>query len=83
MSLTIGGTINNLLLLFVLTDADILNGLQWTAALDDHFRKNYEQDKQMMWQFFGSQTGFMRTYPASRWNTHGQVDLFDVRRQSW
>ncbi|XP_070192583.1 voltage-dependent calcium channel subunit alpha-2/delta-1-like isoform X2 [Littorina saxatilis] len=64
-------------------DIDILNGLQWTAALDEQFKKNFQRDPQMLWQFFGCQTGFMRTYPASKWNTHGDVDLFDVRRQSW
>ncbi|KAL8582549.1 hypothetical protein ACOMHN_063147 [Nucella lapillus] len=64
-------------------DTEILNGLQWTAALDEQFRKNFEEDNEMLWQFFGSQSGFMRTYPASVWNTHNDVDLFDVRRQSW
>nr|KAG5695029.1 hypothetical protein BaRGS_015853 [Batillaria attramentaria] len=64
-------------------EISILNGLNWTADLNEQFKKNYKQDPQMLWQFFGSQTGFMRTYPASRWNKRGSVDLFDVRRQSW
>ncbi|XP_025106783.1 voltage-dependent calcium channel subunit alpha-2/delta-2-like isoform X3 [Pomacea canaliculata] len=64
-------------------DSDILNGLNWTSQLDEQFMKNLQNDRTMLWQYFGSQTGFMRTYPASRWETHGDVDLFDVRRQSW
>ncbi|XP_076448654.1 voltage-dependent calcium channel subunit alpha-2/delta-2-like [Babylonia areolata] len=64
-------------------DTEILNGLKWTEALDKQFKLNYEKDQEILWQFFGSQSGFMRTYPASVWNTHNEVDLFDVRRQSW
>lgn len=45
-------------------DPDILNGLKWSAALDDVFKLNAENDSDIMWQYFGSQTGFMRTYPG-------------------
>ncbi|KAK6175495.1 hypothetical protein SNE40_013950 [Patella caerulea] len=64
-------------------DIQILNGLKWSAALDEVFRQNYEEDSEILWQYFGSQTGFMRTLPASKWIKHGPVDLYDVRRQSW
>ncbi|KAK3762796.1 hypothetical protein RRG08_040493 [Elysia crispata] len=61
---------------------DILNGLNWTAALDEQFKKNAQNDDQILWQYFGSQSGFMRTYPATPWPKK-KVDLYDVRRQSW
>ncbi|ESP00317.1 hypothetical protein LOTGIDRAFT_238600 [Lottia gigantea] len=64
-------------------DIQILNGLRWSASLDEIFEKNYEEDEEILWQYFGSQSGFMRTFPASRWIKHGDVDLYDVRRQSW
>ncbi|RUS86221.1 hypothetical protein EGW08_006016 [Elysia chlorotica] len=61
---------------------DILNGLNWTAALDRQFEKNAKNDPEILWQYFGSQSGFMRTYPATPWPKK-KVDLYDVRRQSW
>lgn len=64
-------------------DIDILNGLQWSAKLDTVFATNYKRNDNLLWQYFGSQSGFMRTYPASRWRKHGSVDLFDVRRRPW
>lgn len=52
------------LLLFYFTDIDILNGLKWSNQLDEVFRENYEADNDILWQYFGSQTGFMRTFPG-------------------
>ncbi|XP_067684840.1 voltage-dependent calcium channel subunit alpha-2/delta-2-like isoform X4 [Haliotis asinina] len=64
-------------------DLEILNGLNWTAQLDKVFEENYRKDPEILWQYFGSQAGFMRTYPGSAWKERGEVDLYDVRRQSW
>ncbi|XP_060595875.1 voltage-dependent calcium channel subunit alpha-2/delta-2-like isoform X2 [Ruditapes philippinarum] len=64
-------------------DVEILNGLQWSAALDKVFTENYKKDPEILWQYFGSQSGFMRTLPASRWETGDEVDLYDVRRRPW
>ncbi|KAK3595583.1 hypothetical protein CHS0354_009540 [Potamilus streckersoni] len=65
-------------------DVEILNGLKWSGALDQIFRENFDNDPHILWQYFGSQTGFMRTLPASQWRTPpGQVDLYDVRRRPW
>lgn len=47
-----------------LLDPEILNGLKWSAALDEVFRFNAQNDSDLMWQYFGSQSGFMRTYPG-------------------
>ena len=67
-----------------MAELDILNGLRWTEALDEQFKRNHEKDPQILWQFFGSQTGLMRSYPASSWDIEpDEVDLFDVRRQAW
>ncbi|XP_052250046.1 voltage-dependent calcium channel subunit alpha-2/delta-2-like isoform X2 [Dreissena polymorpha] len=64
-------------------DVEILNGLKWTAALDEVFSRNVQNDPDILWQYFGSQSGFMRTLPAAKWDTRNKVDLFDVRRRPW
>ncbi|CAM4565898.1 unnamed protein product [Leuciscus chuanchicus] len=65
----------------------ILNELNWTAALDDVFRKNKEDDPTLLWQVFGSATGLARYFPASPWvdtkDTPNKIDLYDVRRRPW
>ncbi|TRY82361.1 hypothetical protein DNTS_015106 [Danionella cerebrum] len=65
----------------------ILNELNWTAALDDVFKKNKEDDPSLLWQVFGSATGLARYFPASPWvDTKGsanKIDLYDVRRRPW
>ena len=43
---------------------EILNGLKWTEELDKVFKENEEKDPGILWQYFGSQTGFMRTWPG-------------------
>ncbi|ELU15917.1 hypothetical protein CAPTEDRAFT_193220 [Capitella teleta] len=63
-------------------DIEILNGLQWTSGLEEQWRKNREKDPTLLWQYFGSQTGIMRNYPASKWKDDG-VDMYDVRRRPW
>ncbi|XP_073694950.1 voltage-dependent calcium channel subunit alpha-2/delta-1a [Garra rufa] len=65
----------------------ILNELNWTAALDDVFKKNKEDDPSLLWQVFGSATGLARYFPASPWvdtrSTPNKIDLYDVRRRPW
>merc|ERR1719376_1533467 len=42
------------------------------------------EDPKLAWQYFGSSTGFMRSYPASLWTfPMGNVDLYDCRRRPW
>ena len=64
------------------TDIEILNGLKWSEELDRVWTENREKDPTLLWQYFGSQRGFMRTLPASKWRGTG-VDLYDVRRRPW
>uniref|UniRef100_A0A9J8D5A2 Calcium channel, voltage-dependent, alpha 2/delta subunit 1a n=1 Tax=Cyprinus carpio carpio TaxID=630221 RepID=A0A9J8D5A2_CYPCA len=63
----------------------ILNELNWTAALDEVFKKNWENDPSLLWQVFGSATGLARYFPASPWvdtrSTPNKIDLYDVRRR--
>ncbi|XP_059361308.1 voltage-dependent calcium channel subunit alpha-2/delta-1-like [Carassius carassius] len=65
----------------------ILNELNWTAALDEVFKKNRENDPSLLWQVFGSATGLARYFPASPWvdtrSTPNKIDLYDVRRRPW
>ncbi|KAL1435783.1 hypothetical protein MTO96_010566 [Rhipicephalus appendiculatus] len=65
-------------------DAEVLNGLKWSQALDAAFRQNAEKDPDLLWQYFGSKVGYMRMFPANRWKVApGKPDLFDVRMRPW
>ena len=46
------------------TDIEILNGLAWTQNLDEEWRKNLKADPDLLWQYFGSQSGIMRNFPG-------------------
>ncbi|XP_048403435.1 voltage-dependent calcium channel subunit alpha-2/delta-2a isoform X1 [Stegostoma tigrinum] len=61
----------------------ILNELNWTAALEDVFKRNREEDPSLLWQVFGSATGVTRYYPATPWGLPNKIDLYDVRRRPW
>ncbi|KAG1684918.1 Voltage-dependent calcium channel subunit alpha-2/delta-1 [Nymphon striatum] len=64
--------------------AEVQNGLKWSVQLDKAFKENFKNDPTLLWQFFGSQVGYMRTYPALKWNNDPNIpDLYDVRRRSW
>ncbi|EDV37941.1 uncharacterized protein Dana_GF13711, isoform A [Drosophila ananassae] len=62
---------------------DVIKAIQWSENLDQIFRDNYKNDPTLSWQFFGSSTGFMRQFPASKWNKDVPVDLYDCRLRSW
>lgn len=49
----------------------IVNGIEWTSALESVFEGNRYEDPSLSWQYFGSDEGFMRTYPGMNfhWNT--------------
>ncbi|XP_039276576.1 voltage-dependent calcium channel subunit alpha-2/delta-4 isoform X2 [Nilaparvata lugens] len=55
--------------------------IQWSEALDEVFVRNYRSDPTLKWQYFGGNSGFLRLYPALRWN--GDVDEFDCRTRPW
>ncbi|XP_037728353.1 voltage-dependent calcium channel subunit alpha-2/delta-3 isoform X5 [Drosophila subpulchrella] len=62
---------------------DVIKAIQWSENLDQIFRDNYKNDPTLSWQFFGSSTGFMRQFPASKWRKDVPVDLYDCRLRSW
>ena len=63
--LVLKATFNIIINVKILTvDPEILNALKWSHDLDEVFRENYESDKEILWQYFGSQTGFMRSFPG-------------------
>ena len=55
----------------------------WTEALDDQFRKNYDSDNELFWQYFCSSQGLFRRYPGAYWTVPQHEDFFDCRLQSW
>ncbi|XP_030376767.1 voltage-dependent calcium channel subunit alpha-2/delta-3 [Scaptodrosophila lebanonensis] len=65
----------------------VLKTIAWSDQLDEVFRQNYQSDPALSWQYFGSDTGILRHYPASQW-TDGRVkkldaDTYDCRKRSW
>lgn len=58
----------------------------WSEELDSVFLKNYKTDPALSWQYFGSETGVLRHYPAKSWedrDTSSSVDVYDCRKRSW
>ncbi|XP_024083001.1 voltage-dependent calcium channel subunit alpha-2/delta-3 isoform X2 [Cimex lectularius] len=64
---------------------DVIHGIKWSANLDDIFIGNYKEDPSLSWQYFGSSSGFMRQFPAMKWEQvpPSPVDLYDCRTRSW
>lgn len=66
--------------------AKTLKAIMWTEELDEVFRQNYQADPALSWQYFGSDTGILRHYPASQWQEHDNsdnADTYDCRKRSW
>ncbi|XP_055322700.1 voltage-dependent calcium channel subunit alpha-2/delta-3 isoform X3 [Sitodiplosis mosellana] len=61
---------------------DVIKDIEWSNKLDRIFKDNYQKDPTLSFQFFGSSTGFMRQFPASKWK-QDPVDLFDCRLRPW
>ncbi|XP_037905987.1 voltage-dependent calcium channel subunit alpha-2/delta-3 isoform X5 [Hermetia illucens] len=61
---------------------EVIKAIKWSENLDRIFRDNYRKDPTLSFQFFGSSTGFMRQFPASKWS-YDPVDLYDCRLRSW
>lgn len=56
---------------------EVVNDIKWSEGLTQVFRNNLAFDPNLSWQFFGSNTGFLRIWPAARW----RVPLF-VKREN-
>ncbi|CAH1783644.1 unnamed protein product [Owenia fusiformis] len=61
---------------------EILLGADWSKALDPVFESNWNQDKTLTWQYFGSKDGLFRNFPGIKWEKKG-VDMFDCRYRGW
>ncbi|XP_068083443.1 voltage-dependent calcium channel subunit alpha-2/delta-3 [Anabrus simplex] len=65
---------------------ELLKAVKWSETLDQTFISNYQMDPSLSWQYFGSSLGFMRQYPATKWEPYPddfEVDLYDCRTRSW
>ncbi|KXJ73955.1 hypothetical protein RP20_CCG014670 [Aedes albopictus] len=61
---------------------EVIKAIKWSEALDSIFYNNYIGDPTLTWQYFGSSTGFLRQFPATKW-VEDPVDLYDCRLRSW
>jgi hypothetical protein len=43
---------------------EVIKVINWTQDLDPVFKKNYERDPLLSWQYFGSSSGITRQYPG-------------------
>ncbi|XP_063673879.1 voltage-dependent calcium channel subunit alpha-2/delta-2-like isoform X1 [Bolinopsis microptera] len=63
---------------------EIKSAIHLTDGLDQVFVKNYERDKFIFAQYFGSTSGLLRYFPAYSWLLpNNQTDLYDCRFRSW
>lgn len=63
-----------------------MTAIMWSEYLDDVFKQNYQSDPALSWQYFGSDTGILRHFPALQWeeNIDGdRADIYDCRKRSW
>ena len=68
-------------------DREILLTANWSYNLNQAFIDNYNQDPELTWQYFCSQTGLYRVWPGHMWEypegDSERLDLFDCRVQNW
>ncbi|CAF1134734.1 unnamed protein product [Adineta steineri] len=66
---------------------EILLTANWSYNLNQAFIDNYNQDPELTWQYFCSQTGLYRVWPGHIWeypeSDEDKLDLFDCRVQNW
>lgn len=66
---------------------NVLKTIEWSEQLDEVFRQNYQSDPALSWQYFGSDTGILRHYPAAQWTDSRanklDADTYDCRKRSW
>jgi len=65
-------------------DPPVMNGIAWSDSLTKVFRDNFIRNPKLTNQYFASQTGFMRLFPAQRWQIpRTDPDLYDSRMRPW
>ncbi|VDK18665.1 unnamed protein product [Anisakis simplex] len=66
-------------------NADVLLKIDW-SDIDQLYRANREHTRDLAFQMFCSESGFLRYYPAVSWiwdSKPDQLDLFDCRNTEW
>ncbi|CAI2347934.1 unnamed protein product [Caenorhabditis sp. 36 PRJEB53466] len=64
---------------------ELLRKIDW-SDIDAVYRTNREETKDLAFQLFCSEAGYMRYYPAASWfwdNQDEHLDLFDCRNTEW
>ncbi|CAK9300418.1 unnamed protein product [Gordionus sp. m RMFG-2023] len=65
-------------------DIEVLNNIAWSDKLNKVFFDNYNRDRTLIWQYFGSETGFFRMFPGIKWELDkSNIDLYDCRVKDW
>lgn len=65
-------------------DYEVMNGIAWSDPLTKVFRDNFIRNPKLTNQYFSSQNGFMRLYPAQKWPIpRTDPDLYDARMRPW
>lgn len=66
-------------------DPELLERIRW-SDIDQQYRRNREQLKDLSFQKFCSEFGFMRFFPTAPWSweeRQSELDLFDCRNTEW
>ncbi|CAJ0576960.1 unnamed protein product, partial [Mesorhabditis spiculigera] len=68
-------------------DPELLNKIHW-SDIDQVYRSNREGTRDLAFQLFCSESGFMRYFPAAPWywdheTDRDVLDLFDCRNSEW
>lgn len=65
-------------------DANVINGIAWSEQLTKRFRENFARNPKLTNQYFASQYGFLRLFPAQKWQiARTDPDLYDARMRPW
>lgn len=65
-------------------DTTVMNGIAWSDGLTKVFKDNFVRNPKLTNQYFASQSGFLRLYPAQPWQIpKAQPDLYDGRMRPW
>lgn len=65
-------------------DPQIMNDIIWSEKLTTTFKENFIKNPKLTNQFFASQAGFLRLFPAQKWQVkHDDPDLYDARMRPW
>jgi hypothetical protein len=68
-------------------NSNVLSKISW-SNIDEVYRSNRHSTRDLAFQLFCSESGFMRYFPAAPWvwdnpDVESQLDLFDCRSTEW